>query len=182
MVEIICACFRVLTTSRFSFCEQNHHAAQRYFIAVREYRAGSKRAFSEIMQTDAGAGNGGRCTAVLKETARQLKLYFDGKLTEFDIPLDPDGSAFQKKVWAAMSSIPYGTMWSYKELAKNIGHPNAARAVGTANARCNVWVIIPCHRVISSSGSIGGYGSEPEIKQRLLDLEKASPSVPAFLP
>ena len=119
---------------------------------------------------------------VLKETARQLKMYFDGNLTEFDIPLDPDGSAFQKKVWAAMSEIPYGTMWSYKQLAKKIGHPNAARAVGTANARCDVWIIIPCHRVISSSGSIGGYGGAPDIKRRLLDFEKASPQVPAFLP
>lgn len=124
----------------------------------------------------------GKMSPVIKEAGRQLELYFKGKLTKFDLPLDPDGTAFQKKVWAAMNDIPYGTMWSYQQLAKKIGHPRAARAVGTANARCEMWIIIPCHRVISASGAIGGYGGSTDIKKKLLELEKASPQVPAFLP
>ncbi len=113
-----------------------------------------------------------KMTPVLKAAAEQLAQYFEGELTEFDIPMDPDGTPFQKKVWETLCKVPYGSMCSYQQLAKKVGSPNAARAVGTANARCQIWIIIPCHRVISASGALGGYGSAPGVKQRLLDLEK----------
>ncbi len=114
----------------------------------------------------------GRATPVLKETAQQLDAYFKGKLTEFDLPLLQRGTAFQMKVWDTISTIPYGSTWSYKQLARAVGNPNASRAVGTANGCNEIWIIVPCHRVIASGGGLGGYGGGLEVKQALLDIEK----------
>ena len=113
----------------------------------------------------------GRATPVLKETAQQLDAYFKGKLTEFDLPLLQRGTAFQMKVWDTISTIPYGSTWSYKQLARAVGNPNASRAVGTANGCNEIWIIVPCHRVIASGGGLGGYGGGLEVKQALLDIE-----------
>ena len=101
----------------------------------------------------------------------QLDRYFAGELTDFDLPLAPRGTPFQLRVWAALSEIPYGETISYGELARYIGHPSAARAVGLANGRNPVAVIVPCHRVIGADGSLTGYGGGLERKRFLLDLE-----------
>lgn len=114
----------------------------------------------------------GKVTSVLKESAKQLDAYFKGKLTEFDLPLLQRGTKFQMKVWDTILTIPYGSTWSYKQLAKAVGNPNASRAVGTANGCNEIWIIVPCHRVIASGGGLGGYGGGLDVKQKLLDIEK----------
>lgn len=114
----------------------------------------------------------GRPAPVLKEAAKQLDAYFKGKLTEFDIPLLQRGTKFQMNVWDTISTIPYGSTWSYKQLARAVGNPNASRAVGTANGCNEIWIIVPCHRVIASGGGLGGYGGGLHVKQALLDIEK----------
>lgn len=114
----------------------------------------------------------GKATPVLKETAKQLGAYFKGRLTEFDIPLLERGTPFQMKVWETIATIPYGSTWSYKQLAKAVGNPNASRAVGTANGCNQIWIIVPCHRVIASGGGLGGYAGGLHVKQALLDIEK----------
>jgi methylated-DNA-[protein]-cysteine S-methyltransferase len=108
-----------------------------------------------------------------KETVRQLKAYFDGKLEDFDLPLSPTGTAFQLKVWRTLQTIPYGETWTYGKLARRIQRPDAPRAVGAANGQNPIPVIIPCHRVIGSDGSLTGFGGGLPIKQQLLTLEGA---------
>jgi methylated-DNA-[protein]-cysteine S-methyltransferase len=110
-------------------------------------------------------------TPLLKEAGRQLQLYFDGKLKEFDLPLAPEGTDFMKKVWTELSRIPYGKTASYKEVAERIGNPKAMRAVGLANNRNPIPIIIPCHRVIGADGKMVGYGGGIDIKIQLLSLE-----------
>jgi methylated-DNA-[protein]-cysteine S-methyltransferase len=101
----------------------------------------------------------------------QLGEYFAGERTEFDLPLRLEGSPFQREVWRALQGIPYGETISYGELARRIGRPDASRAVGLANGRNPVSIVVPCHRVIGSSGSLTGYGGGLERKRFLLDLE-----------
>jgi methylated-DNA-[protein]-cysteine S-methyltransferase len=102
----------------------------------------------------------------------QLEAYFDGKRTDFNVPLALKGTPFQVKVWEALQSIPYGQTRTYKEVAELIGNPKAVRAVGGANNRNPVPVIVPCHRVIGSSGALVGYGGGLDKKVSLLELEK----------
>ncbi|HEY5624343.1 MAG TPA: methylated-DNA--[protein]-cysteine S-methyltransferase [Gammaproteobacteria bacterium] len=109
-----------------------------------------------------------RCEAV----RRQLEEYFAGERTAFELELAPAGTAFQQSVWQGLTEIPFGTAFSYGELAKHIGKPGAARAVGQANGRNPIPVIIPCHRVIAADRSIGGFASGLAIKRRLLALER----------
>ena len=106
-----------------------------------------------------------------KEAVRQLKTYFDGKLTNFDLPLVLDGTEFQLLVWRNLQKIPYGETVSYGQLAKRIGSPDAARAVGLANGSNPIPIIIPCHRVIGSNGDLTGFGGGLPIKKKLLALE-----------
>jgi methylated-DNA-[protein]-cysteine S-methyltransferase len=113
-------------------------------------------------------------TETLKMAAGQLMEYLQGKRKVFDILLAPEGTVFQKKVWGALLTIPYGETSSYGKLAENIGKPGAARAVGMANNRNPIPVIIPCHRVIGADGSLTGYGGGLSMKERLLALEKAT--------
>jgi methylated-DNA-[protein]-cysteine S-methyltransferase len=102
----------------------------------------------------------------------QLTEYFAGRRTDFDLDLRPDGgSAFERRVWAALLEIPYGETASYGEIAARIGHPGKARAVGRANGRNPIAIVCPCHRVIGSDGSLTGYGGGLENKRTLLDLE-----------
>ena len=101
----------------------------------------------------------------------QLALYFSGKLFAFDIPLAPSGTAFQQLVWAELLKIPYGKTVSYKDIAVGIGNPAASRAVGMANHRNPIPILIPCHRVIGTNGKLVGYGGGIEIKMKLLKLE-----------
>jgi len=109
---------------------------------------------------------------VLAAAAGQLGAYFDGELTDFDLPLTLEGSAFQRTVWAALRDIPYGETISYGELAKRIGQPSASRAVGLANGRNPVSIVVPCHRVIGADGSLTGYGGGMDRKRFLLALEQ----------
>ncbi|MGE5488180.1 MAG: methylated-DNA--[protein]-cysteine S-methyltransferase [bacterium] len=107
---------------------------------------------------------------LIRETARQLAAYFRGELRSFDLPLDPAGTEFHMRVWAALSRIPYGEVRSYASIAKELG--TAARAVGQANAANPIAIVLPCHRVIAADGSLGGYSGGLERKQYLLDLER----------
>jgi len=110
---------------------------------------------------------------VLDSARRQLDQYFAGRLQTFDLPLAPSGTDFQRKIWALLQKIPYGQTSTYAELAKMIGQPTACRAVGAANGRNPLPIVIPCHRVISSSGKLTGYAGGLEAKQALLELEGA---------
>jgi len=103
---------------------------------------------------------------------RQLQEYFAGRRREFDLRLAPLGTPFQQTVWRAVAAIPYGTTVSYAEIARRIGKPKAVRAVGGANGRNPIPIVVPCHRVIGSDGSLTGFGGGLEIKQKLLDLER----------
>ncbi|WP_371483115.1 methylated-DNA--[protein]-cysteine S-methyltransferase [Kitasatospora sp. NBC_00315] len=107
--------------------------------------------------------------------ARQLDEYFAGRRETFDLPLTLHGTPFQQRVWAALREIPYGRTWSYGELADHIGRPTAARAVGLANGRNPLGVIVPCHRVVGADGSLTGYGGGLHRKQALLEHERALP-------
>jgi methylated-DNA-[protein]-cysteine S-methyltransferase len=107
------------------------------------------------------------------DAVEQLQAYFAGELTTFDVALRLDGTPFQQQVWAALQEIPYGETWSYGELAEHIGRPGASRAVGLANGRNPIGVIVPCHRVIGADGSLTGYGGGLDRKRLLLDLEQA---------
>ena len=109
----------------------------------------------------------------LIETERQLREYFAGVRKAFDLPLDFHGTEFQRRVWAALLTIPYGETRSYAQMAAFIGDPNAVRAVGAANGRNPISIIAPCHRVIGSTGCLTGFGGGLENKARLLALESA---------
>jgi O-6-methylguanine DNA methyltransferase len=115
--------------------------------------------------------------AVLRAAAEQLEEYFAGARTDFDLPVAARGTDFQQRVWALLREIPYGQTWSYGRLAAELGQPGASRAVGLANGRNPVSIVVPCHRVIGSTGAITGYGGGVERKQRLLDLERGRTSV-----
>jgi len=104
--------------------------------------------------------------------AKQLEEYFSGKRKRFDLPLNPVGTDFQCSVWKALQDIPYGKTKTYKEIAKAIGNTKACRAVGMANNKNPIWIVIPCHRVIGADGSLTGYGGGINMKKRLLELEK----------
>jgi methylated-DNA-[protein]-cysteine S-methyltransferase len=110
---------------------------------------------------------------LLLETVRQLRAYFDRDLKEFDLPLDPKGSEFQKSVWALLQQVGYGDTASYGEIARRLGRTNAAsRAVGLANGSNPIPIVIPCHRVIGADGTLTGYAGGIERKQTLLELEQ----------
>jgi methylated-DNA-[protein]-cysteine S-methyltransferase len=105
---------------------------------------------------------------------RELKEYFAGERREFSFPLDLRGTEFQLACWRALLEIPYGETRSYRDIAEAIGHPHAYRAVGMSNNRNPVAIVVPCHRVIASSGSLCGYGGGLDVKRRLLELERGS--------
>jgi methylated-DNA-[protein]-cysteine S-methyltransferase len=108
------------------------------------------------------------------ETVRQLGAYFDGGLTEFDLPLRLRGTPFQQSVWEQLRRIPYGQTRSYGELAEILGKPGASRAVGLANGKNPVSIVVPCHRVVGSTGGLTGYGGGLDRKQRLLAFESGT--------
>jgi methylated-DNA-[protein]-cysteine S-methyltransferase len=110
-------------------------------------------------------------SAPFKEVIRQLNAYFDGKLKDFELPLVLDGTEFQLLVWRNLQKIPYGETVSYGQLARRIGSPAAARAVGLANGSNPIPIIIPCHRVIGSNGDLTGFGGGLPVKKKLLALE-----------
>jgi len=121
------------------------------------------------------SGHGERDDRVQPALREQLDAYWRRELTDFDVPLAVQGTAFQQRVWAALRRIPYGGTWSYGRLALELGQPGASRAVGLANGRNPVGIVVPCHRVVGSTGSLTGYGGGLNRKRFLLDLE-ASPA------
>lgn len=110
--------------------------------------------------------------AVIKQAKKELDLYFAGKLKDFTVPVKPEGTEFQRACWKALTKIPYGATRSYGEQASKIGKPKAVRAVGLANGRNPIPIIIPCHRVIGANGSLTGFGGGLPTKQFLLELEQ----------
>ncbi|MDO4904265.1 MAG: methylated-DNA--[protein]-cysteine S-methyltransferase [Lautropia sp.] len=112
-----------------------------------------------------------RIVRLLLDTRRQLTEYFERRRKVFDLPLAPQGTAFQQRVWQALCEIPYGSTWSYAKLSEHIGNPKAARAVGAANGRNPIPIIIPCHRVVGADGSLTGFGGGLPTKTALLQLE-----------
>jgi methylated-DNA-[protein]-cysteine S-methyltransferase len=115
-----------------------------------------------------------RDDSAFPEAREQLAQYFAGERTSFDLPMQLDGSVFQRTVWHALTEIPYGQTISYGELARRIDRPDLARAVGTANGQNPIAVVVPCHRVIGSDGKLVGYGGGLENKRLLLDLEQGT--------
>lgn len=113
-----------------------------------------------------------RETAVLRRAAEQLAEYFAGTRTTFDLPLAPRGTAFQARVWQALATIPFGTTWTYGELARAIEQPSASRAVGAANGKNPISIVVPCHRVIGTSGALTGYAGGMDAKRWLLAHEQ----------
>ena len=118
-----------------------------------------------------GADGARDASPLLDAAEAQLREYFAGARRTFDLPLAPHGTAFQQRVWTALRAIPYGETRTYGELAAAIGSPNASRAVGMANHRNPIPIIIPCHRVIGANGTLTGYAGGLEVKRKLLALE-----------
>jgi methylated-DNA-[protein]-cysteine S-methyltransferase len=112
-------------------------------------------------------------SSLLREARRQLDAYFGGRLRDFDVPLATRGTAFQRRVWHALRELPYGVTRSYADIARQLGTPNATRAVGAANGRNPVPIVVPCHRVLGADGSLTGFGGGLDTKRFLLQLEGA---------
>ncbi len=110
-------------------------------------------------------------TETINQAFSQLEEYIEGEREEFDLPLNPKGTPFQQKVWSALLTIPYGETRSYKDISVQIGKPDSSRAVGRANHENPIPIFIPCHRVISSDGTLGGYSEGLDIKTKLLQIE-----------
>jgi len=113
-------------------------------------------------------------TALIKKAIKQLNEYFDGKRQTFDFATNAKGTEFQKRVWLALQNIPYGELYSYKQIAEIIGNPKASRAVGMANNKNSLPIVIPCHRVVGSNGKLVGYAYGLDMKKCLIDIEKAN--------
>lgn len=128
-------------------------------------------AFTEGYKAWQPAADWRRDAAPLKTAIEQLRAYFAGELSRFDLDLDPPGTAFQQCVWTALGHIPYGETRTYGELSKEIGRPRAARAVGAANGANPLVVMVPCHRLVGADGSLTGFGGGIAAKAWLLDLE-----------
>lgn len=120
-------------------------------------------------------------SALLAEAARQLDAYFAGTLRDFDLPLAAAGTEFMKNVWAELVRIPFGQTVSYGELAERIGNPKASRAVGLANGKNPLPIVVPCHRVIGANGKLTGFAGGLDLKRRLLQLEGCAPPAEASL-
>jgi methylated-DNA-[protein]-cysteine S-methyltransferase len=118
--------------------------------------------------------SGNRLIAIAEE---QMRAYFAGRLRHFELPLDPQGTEFQLSVWRELETIPFGEIRSYSQIAVAIGRPKAVRAVGAANGANPLPIVVPCHRVIGSSGKLVGYGGGLPLKHRLLELEGCSPTL-----
>ncbi|MDR0404874.1 MAG: methylated-DNA--[protein]-cysteine S-methyltransferase [Oscillospiraceae bacterium] len=132
-------------------------------IGISEVSFKNKDCFNDYIEEE---------TALILETSKQLREYFKGKRKNFDVPLSMKGTEFQNKVWDALKLIPYGKTQTYKEIAEKINSPKACRAVGLANNKNPICIIIPCHRVVGSNNSLVGYAFGLHVKKYLLDLEK----------
>ena len=133
---------------------------------VKEIQVLSRQQALEIRQ------NRSMPSPLQREVDKQMGEYFEGKRKEFDLPLRPEGTVFQKKVWNALLEIPFGETRSYQDIANAVGSPKACRAVGMANHQNPIIIVIPCHRVIGKNGKLVGYGGGLSMKEKLLLLEK----------
>ncbi len=115
---------------------------------------------------------------ILRECVKQLREYFDGRRRNFELPVDVQGTQFQKRVWNELGRIPFGQTISYGELARRVKNIKASRAVGSANGKNPIGIIVPCHRVIAGDGTIGGYAGGIRLKQKLLSLEQTPSKAP----
>ena len=118
-----------------------------------------------------------KASPLTDRAAAELEEYFEGKRQSFDVPLNPKGTEFQKRVWNALTKVPYGETRTYKDIAIVAGNEKACRAVGMANNRNPIWIIIPCHRIIGANKSLTGYGGGLDMKKKLLDLESSQHSL-----
>lgn len=141
-------------------------ASREGLVAVLWARETPSRADAELGEMRNEDGN-----RMLLETERQLNEYFAGKRREFSLRLDMRGTPFQKSVWEALLAIPYGETRSYGQIAKQIGRPSASRAVGAANGQNPIPIVVPCHRVIGSTGKLTGFGGGLDVKEKLLGIE-----------
>lgn len=157
-------------SSRLGQVKMNSKVGPLYLVASEK---GLKGVLWRKPSISMGPVNSDAIQDILQATEQQLKEYLEGRRQTFDLILDVDGTEFQKKVWQQLSRIPYGKTCSYKDIAVLLNDKNASRAVGTANGRNPISIIVPCHRVISSDGSLGGYAGGLDIKTQLLTLEKA---------
>ena len=114
----------------------------------------------------------GERTELTDRAMEQLREYFSGQRKQFELHYELRGTEFQKKVWAALEAIPYGQTRSYREIAQAVGNPKAVRAVGAANGKNPMWIVVPCHRVIGADGGLTGYAGGVELKRALLELEQ----------
>lgn len=135
---------------------------------------GDEAGISEIKILDTHQENDNNIPDVLQPAVQQLNAYFNGKEKDFSLKLNPSGTVFQKKVWQTLSKIPFGTTVSYLELSKELGDVKAIRAVAAANGKNPLWIVIPCHRVIGSDGSLTGYAGGLWRKKWLLEHENPS--------
>ena len=133
----------------------------------------TERAVTAVRFEAAGpaVGQAGDLPPVLRQAVEELREYFAGERREFTLPLAPAGTPFQQQVWAALREIPYGATCSYRRIAERIGRPKACRAVGMANNRNPIAIVVPCHRVVGASGALVGYAAGLEVKEKLLALE-----------
>ena len=130
------------------------------------------KSITEIFFSKDKIGDNIKETDLIKACFRQLKEYFEGKRKEFNVPIEAKGTEFQNKVWKALLDIPYGETRSYKDIAIAIGNEKACRAIGMANNKNPISIIIPCHRVVGSNGKLIGYGGGLDKKEKLLNIEK----------
>lgn len=139
-------------------------------IGVLEIKSENNQ-ITHLLFKDSAGTSSETISDVMKECIHQLDEYFAGNLQNFSLPLAPEGTHFQKSVWKALQTISYGQTICYKQLAEKVDNPKACRAVGTANGRNPIAIIIPCHRVIAADGSLGGYAGGLDVKTTLLRLE-----------
>lgn len=141
---------------------------------------GNSEGITEIKVLDDRSNNTTDIPDSLKEAVNQLKLYFSKDLKQFNLKLNPHGTDFQKKVWNGLMEIPYGKITSYLQLSKNLGDAKAIRAVAAANAKNPLWIVVPCHRIIGSNGSLTGYAGGLHRKKWLIEHESPSPQQKLF--
>jgi methylated-DNA-[protein]-cysteine S-methyltransferase len=141
---------------------------------------GDDNGISAITVIDEEHENTGKIHPSLKPCISQLKAYFNGTLKQFSLKLNPQGTAFQKKCWEVLEQVPFGTTRSYMEQTKILGDPLAIRAVASANGKNPIWIIIPCHRIIGSDGSLTGYAGGLWRKKWLLEHESLTPQQKLF--
>lgn len=135
---------------------------------------GDEQGLASVSILDEAPQHTGIVPELLEDAVYQLQEYFEGKRHNFDLKLNPEGTPFQQKVWEMLATLPYGKTISYLDLSRKLGDPNAIRAVASANGKNPLWVIIPCHRVVGSDGSLTGYAGGLHRKKWLLDHEQGS--------